>query len=434
LGSIDRSAAAEFAATQICTRAFSWISGKHSIRFGFDGRYYRPAGLVQQTPNSILTFENRFTNQPGAANTGNPVAELMLGIPYTGRATQFAESNGWVSLKYYYYGFYLQDEIRLLPKLTLNIGLRYEYQTPYYERFGDLAIFDPVKGQFYKLDEDIPRLHDPDGNNFAPRVGLAWSVNSKTVIRAGSGVFYGQPRGSEFSSFQLSPPFVIDSTLTSNPNVPELIGRLFPRTQVRDPATGKILLSPNTNVLSLDPKFRTNYTFQWNFGIQRELAAGWLLDTSYVGNSAQKLTGRDLVNQAYVDADPLRPTPVNNRRPNPNIGDVSMVKSLDPSNYHALNVKLNKRFSRGFSVLGGLHVLKSNGNWRRAVRRPVVRKNSVRAPHRCLGGLFDQVILVMQAAKHRCLPDAISGWQLVPVVTDRTLSWLGSGMPGPNEL
>jgi len=353
LGSIDRSAAAEFAATQICTRAFSWISGKHSIRFGFDGRYYRPAGLVQQTPNSILTFENRFTNQPGAANTGNPVAELMLGIPYTGRATQFAESNGWVSLKYYYYGFYLQDEIRLLPKLTLNIGLRYEYQTPYYERFGDLAIFDPVKGQFYKLDEDIPRLHDPDGNNFAPRVGLAWSVNSKTVIRAGSGVFYGQPRGSEFSSFQLSPPFVIDSTLTSNPNVPELIGRLFPRTQVRDPATGKILLSPNTNVFSLDPKFRTNYTFQWNFGIQRELAAGWLLDTSYVGNSAQKLTGRDLVNQAYVDADPLRPTPVNNRRPNPNIGDVSMVKSLDPSNYHALNVKLNKRFSSGFSVLGG---------------------------------------------------------------------------------
>jgi len=331
----------------------SWIRGRHSMRFGFDGRYYRPAGLVQQTPNGILTFENRFTNQPGVAGTGSPVADLLLGLPYTGRATQFAESNGWVSLKYYYTGFYFQDEIRLLPSLTLNAGLRYEYQTPYYERFGDLAIFDPVNARFLKLDEDIERLHDPDRNNFAPRLGIAWTVTPKTVIRTGAGVFYGQPRGSEFSSFQLSPPFVVDSTLTSNPNVPDLIGRLFPQTQVRDRATGRILLSPNTNVFSLDPKFRTNYTVQWNFGIQRELASGWLLETAYVGNSAHKLTGRDLVNQAYLDADPARPTPVISRRPNPNIGDVSMVKSLDPSNYHALNVKLNKRFSGGFSLLGG---------------------------------------------------------------------------------
>lgn len=340
---------------------FSWTTGKHSVRFGFDGRYYRPAGLVQQTPNSILTFENRFTNQPGTAGTGSPVAELLLGLPYTGRATQFAESNGWVSLKYYYTGFYLQDEIRLMPKLTLNLGLRYEYQTPYYERFGDLAIFDHVNARFLKLDEDIKRLHDPDRNNFAPRVGIAWSVAPKTVIRTGAGVFYGQPRGSEFSSFQLSPPFVIDSTLTSSPNVPDLIGRLFPQTQVRDRSTGRILLSPNTNVFSLDPKFRTNYTFQWNFGIQRELANGWLLDTAYVGNSAQKLTGRDLVNQAFVDADPLRPTPVINRRPNPNIGDVSLVKSLDPSNYHALNVKLNKRFAEGLSLLAGYTYSKAMG-------------------------------------------------------------------------
>ena len=90
----------------------SWVRGKHSMKFGFDGRYYRPAALVQQTPNSILTFENRFTNQPGVARSGNAVADLVLGQPYTGRATLFAESNGWVTLKYYYTGFYVQDEIR----------------------------------------------------------------------------------------------------------------------------------------------------------------------------------------------------------------------------------------------------------------------------------------------------------------------------------
>lgn len=329
----------------------SWVRGKHSMKFGFDGRYYRPAGLVQQTPNSILTFENRFTNAPGVARTGNAVADLVLGLPYTGRATLFAESNGWVSLKYYYTGFYVQDEIRLNAKLTLNMGLRYEYQTPYYERFGDLAIFDLYGSRFLKLDEDIKQLHRPDKNNFAPRVGIAYSMTPKTVIRAGFGTFYGQPRGSEFSSFQLSPPFVIDTTLTSNPNVPDLVGRLFPRVQVRD-AAGKILLAPNVNVFSLDANWRTNYTWQWNFGIQRELANGLLWETGYVGNAAHKMTGRDLPNQAFLDADPARPTPVINRRPNPNIGDVSYVSALDNSNYHSLNVKLNKRFAGGFSLLG----------------------------------------------------------------------------------
>jgi hypothetical protein len=321
------------------------------VKFGYDGRYYRPAALVQQTPNSILTFENRFTNQPNVAGTGSAVADLLLGLPYTGRATQFAESNGWVSLKYFYHGIYVQDEMRLSQRLTMNLGLRYEYQTPFYERFGDLAVFDPVNARFLKLNEDIENLHAPDRNNFAPRVGIAYSATPKFVIRAGGGVFFGQPRGSEFSSFQLSPPFVIDSTLTSNPLVPDLVGRLFPRPQVRD-ASGRILLSPNTNVFSIDPNFRTNYTYQWNFGLQYELREGWLLETGYVGNSAHKLTGRDLVNQALPDPDPTRPTPVIDRRPNPNIGDVSMVKSLDNSNYHALNVKLNKRYSSGFSILG----------------------------------------------------------------------------------
>lgn len=330
---------------------FSWIKGRHTMKMGFDGRYYRPAGQVQQTPNSILTFENRFTNQPGVAGTGNAVAELLLGFPYSGRATQFAESNGWVTLKYYYFGGYFQDEIRLTSKLTVNLGLRYEYQTPYYERFGDLASFDYINGRFLKLDEDIDRLHDPDYNNFAPRIGIAYTLTPKTVIRTGFGVFYGQPRGSEFSSFQLSPPFIVDTTIVSNPNVPDLIGKLFPRTQVRD-AAGKILLSPNTNVFALDTHFRTNYTFQWNFGIQREVANNLLFEVGYVGNGAHKLTGRDLPNQAFLDADPTRPTPVLNRRPNPNIGDVSMVSSLDNSNYHALTVKVNKRYSNGFSLLG----------------------------------------------------------------------------------
>lgn len=340
---------------------FSWVAGKHTIKLGFDGRYYRPAGKVQVTPNSVLTFQNRYTAQPGVARSGSSTADLLLGAVFSGRATAFAESNGLVSLKYFYTGFYVQDEIRLARTLTLNLGLRYEYQAPYKERYDDLIIFEPVAGRFLELGRDIERLHDRDGNNFAPRLGISWTVTPRTVIRAGAGVFYGQPRGSEFTSFQLSPPFVVDSTLNSNPNVPDLAGRLFPAPQVRNPATGAINFFPTTNVFTLDQRFRTNYTYQWNFGIQREIAGNTVLEVGYVGNTARKLTGRDLVNQAFPDPDPTRPTPVQSRRPNPAIGDVSVVKSLDNSNYHALNVRADKRFSNGFSILGAYTWSKAMG-------------------------------------------------------------------------
>ncbi|MPY87686.1 MAG: TonB-dependent receptor plug domain-containing protein [Luteitalea sp.] len=339
---------------------FTWIAGKHAIKFGFDGRYYRPAGLVQVTPNGILTFENRFATQPGVTGTGNAVADMLLGAVSTARATTFAESNGQVSLKYFYTGYYVQDEIRLAGNLTLNLGLRYEYQTPFKERFNDLAIFDPDTARFLEMGKDIDDLHESDRNNFAPRVGMAWTVAPHTVMRAGAGLFYGQPRGAEFTSFQLSPPFVLDQTLTADPNVPDLGGQLFPAPQVRD-AAGNIIVSPTTNVFTLDPAFRTNYTWQWNLGVQREIMPNVLLDVAYVGNSAHGLTGRDLVNQAFQDPDVSQPTPVQSRRPNPNVADVNVVKSIDGSQYHALNIKLDKRFSHGLSVLGAYTWSKATG-------------------------------------------------------------------------
>ena len=180
---------------------YSWIHGQHSWKFGFDGRYYRPASRVQQTPNGILTFANLFTTQPGVANTGSAIADLLLGAPYTIRATQLAESNGQVSLKYYYYGFYGQDEIRLRSNLVINVGLRWEYQTPYKERYGDLASLDFTHTQMIKQNDGIGALNYADRNNFAPRLGIAYTLNSKTVIRTGAGVFYGSPRGSESDRF-----------------------------------------------------------------------------------------------------------------------------------------------------------------------------------------------------------------------------------------
>lgn len=339
---------------------FSWIHGRHNFKFGFDGRYYRPSQRVQQTPNGAFTFANQFTNQPGVPGTGSAVADLLLGDPNNVRATQFGQSNGWVSLKYRYYGMYFQDEFRVSPKLTLNLGLRYEYQTPYNERYGDLALFDLSQTKFLLLGKDISGLNPPDRNNFAPRIGAAYSLNQKTVIRIGGGVFYGEPRGNEFGSFQLSPPFVLDTTIVSSALVPDLVGRAFPAPNIRD-ASGNIIVTPNTNIFSMQPNFRTNYTYQWTFNIQRQLGSGWLAEVGYVGNSAHRLTGRVLANQASPDIDPTRPTPIASRRPNPNVGDVSYVASIDNSNYHGLEAKLNKRFGNGLSIIAAYTFSKAMG-------------------------------------------------------------------------
>nr|MDQ2898201.1 hypothetical protein [Acidobacteriota bacterium] len=115
------------------------------------------------------------------------------------------------------------------------------------------------------------------------------------------------------------------------------------------------------NVFALDPNFRTNYTYNWNLTIQREIVHSVLLEVGYVANSAHKLTGRSLVNQAVLDPDPTHPTPVITRRPNPNIADVSLIEALDNSNYNSLAVKLNKRFSSGFSLLGAYTYSKALG-------------------------------------------------------------------------
>ena len=96
-------------------------------------------------------------------------------------------------------------------------------------------------------------------------------------------------------------------------------------------------MTPNTNVFSIEPGgFPTNYTFQWNLNIQRELLGDWMLEVGYLGNSAHKLTGRVLANQAMPDADPLHPTSIASRRPNPAVGDVSYVPpSINRTTMHS---------------------------------------------------------------------------------------------------
>lgn len=322
----------------------SWQRGRNALKAGLVVRHFRPKLRALLTPNGILNFENRFSGQIGVAGTGSPIADFVLGYPLSARVGTPIETNGFVDLVYNSYGVYVQDDIKVNPKLTLNLGLRYEYQTPIRERSNAARSWSVEEQRFLEVGRDIPSLTKPDRNNFAPRLGAVYSLTPKTVVRAGAGVFYGFVRGDEYPIYQLNPPFSNDVTINSDPIRPTLLPEaLFPV-----PST---LLRPGTSIFSLYYDFSANYTYQWNVTIQQELLANLAVEVSYIGSASRNLTGRDLPNQAFPDADLSRPTPVQGRRPFPAFGDMSIAGALDSANYNALQVKLERRYRGGLSLL-----------------------------------------------------------------------------------
>lgn len=332
----------------------TWQRGRHTLKAGGVARFFRPALRALLTPNGVLNFQNRFSSQIDTPGTGSPIADFVLGYPLSARVGTPIETNGFVNLAYSSYGVYLQDDVKVNPRLTLNLGLRYEYQTPIRERFNAARSWSVEEQRFLEVGSDIPSLTKPDRNNFAPRVGAAYSLTPRTVVRAGAGVFYGFIRGDEYPIYQLNPPFSNDVTLNSDPVRPTLVpGVLFPV-----PST---VLRPGTSIFSLYYDLPASYTYQWNLTVQRELLTNLSLEVSYVGSASRNLTGRDLPNQALPDADLSRPTPIQSRRPFPAFGDMSIAGALDSANYNALQVKVERRYRGGLSILGAFTYGKALG-------------------------------------------------------------------------
>jgi hypothetical protein len=144
--------------------------------------------------------------------TGNDLADLLLGLPQEAFANQAGGKGFSMNLLNGEYSFYFQDNIKILPSLTLNAGFRYEYVQWPLEKNDELATWNFEKGFLDFAGKDISRrIAPPDRNNWGPRLGLAYTVAKKTVIRAGSGVTYGNFRQWEISLFHFNPPFLYDN-------------------------------------------------------------------------------------------------------------------------------------------------------------------------------------------------------------------------------
>lgn len=377
------------------------VLGRHNLKFGGEARRWDWAFVQSNTAAGQFNFDNVFTSAnplaPGA--TGYPFASYMLGTPASGSLAGAART--WQQL--YYQGYYLADSYRVTNKLTLNLGVRLDVIGSFSERYDRIATFDPkatdplaqrtglpLKGQLELVNTpQYPSRNQLGSAKYAPapRLGYAWSLNSKTVVRGGYGLSWVSP---EQINYSLAPfqSFVNAATTTM---VTSANGGLTPLNTLGNPFPGGVLQPIGHN-----PALLTNYEGQsfnaaipgppypyiqqWNTEIQRELPSGMIYTIAYAGSKATHLAYSVIqINQIpdqYRALGPALLTPVANPfygaipssagtlglptvtqgqllRPYPqyqNIGN--SAPDIGNSTYHSLQMRLEKRFGAGGTITG----------------------------------------------------------------------------------
>lgn len=371
----------------------------HSTKFGLD---YRMTNWNRLVPGNAgpgdFAFSPVFTQQDPFANasadrSGTAMASLLLGAPASG-SLGYASP---VSMRNHYAALFVQDEWKVRPRLTVSFGLRYELETPWTERYNRISSgFDygaafPVRVpgldlrgglRFAGVEGSSNRGGPLDGNNFGPRIGIAWLITPKTVIRAGYGLFFSQQSYNtaflgEVDTFGAVTPFV--GTNDNGATIARTLRNPFPNGTVpASGATGGLGTLFGNNVSFYDPARVSPYNQQGQFSIQRELPWRMLIDAAYVGMLSLKQFESFNLNER-PDRFLALGTAENTRVPNPFFGLAPANSTLGAANtivqsrlwpaypqfatltvngantgranYHAFMLKVEKRFSHGFGTL-----------------------------------------------------------------------------------
>ncbi len=358
---------------------YSWSWGRHSLKSGYE--YLRINTDVQDT-NPLMgldTYSGQFSRPAGAlANNLYNLADFLFGA----RSQYELADLLVVNLRQRLHYAYVQDDFKVRSRLTLNLGVRYEFSTPIYEAQNRLSNYDPETNSIIRATDGSlyqRGLVDPDYNNFAPRIGFAYNLFDKMVLRGGYGIGYVHfNRLGSADLLATNFPQVTRANITQDAS--HLTGGLctgnnfsgcFRTTQAGYP-TGL----PNNVTLFIPRDKGTPYIQNWQFSIQRELTKNMLIDVAYVGNHAVKMVLLADVNQArpltaaelLLPAAP-RPT-LDQRRPIAGFRSISGVLPAAFSNYHALQIKFERRFSKGLYLLNSFTWSKAIDNVSQVLEEP----------------------------------------------------------------
>ena len=338
--------------------SLSKIMSKHTIKVGME--YLDERSLDDSNYTSNLYFYPSATDDPqNSGSTGSTLASLLLGLPgggsrelgdtsFYGRAQRFQP--------------YVQDDIKLLRNLTVNLGLRYEYDQWPVELYDRIGAFDPTTppngaylwaghNQITGQGPNTRRsLVDPDFNNFAPRLGLSYGITPQTTFRVGFGLFYSSNYRWEAQGERGNWPYAISNNLSGENTDTDGPGTLTPITTFFSPA---VLPGPGTTPSSLftvGRHNRTPYTEQWNGGVQRMLSPSTMLEVNYVGSLGLKESMYNDLNAALPGpGDPgtaAHPDPYGNL-----YGSMWYIINASNASYNSLQIKLEKRLSHGLQFL-----------------------------------------------------------------------------------
>ena len=317
-------------------QALSWIQGRHEMKFGFDFLTRRFAFFSPTYPVGQFTMNGAYTNYG--------FADMLYGHPINSTL----DITKFFSLSRYQPAWYVQDNIRITSKLTMNFGLRDDIITGWKERHDRLAGFVPTGGGNLVTVPNAPftsgSVVDSHFDNMAPRFGFAYNVAPKTVIRGGAGIFYAFQGVTSDKSPAKNPPFSGSLKVSNSAN--DFAGAK-PISQGFPAARPDLFPIAGMAYVWYPQDYKTPSMNEWNVNVQRELWASTVLSVAYVGGKGTHVLAFPNVNQPVPGA-----TPIVNRRPYPNLGDGSGVVPWGDSTYHSLQVVGERRMTKGLTVLG----------------------------------------------------------------------------------
>jgi Carboxypeptidase regulatory-like domain/TonB dependent receptor len=313
----------------------SYIHGQHLIKFGIDFRF------TQQNAFRDVESRGRLQFSPFGQITGNALGDLLLGFPLL---TSVARVDNPQQIRTESYNFYVNDNFRVKPSLTLIGGLRYEYNSPPVDKQDRANLYDVATRSLVPVGTNgVPRSgFEPDRNNFAPRVGFAWTIgpDQAIVLRGGYGIYYDQSPLAPAEALYFNSPYFDNNIFFSLPGLPLTLSNPFP---------SFFPLPLPDSALAIQRDLRTGYMQHWNLNVQRQLGEKSVLELAYVGSKGTKLlTARD-INQPQPSVLPpgLPVVP----RPDPRFDDIDLLESRANSNYNALQARFQQRLVRGLTSL-----------------------------------------------------------------------------------
>jgi hypothetical protein len=359
---------------------YSWIQGRHAFKAGYEFLAIRTEVLDVNPLYGQDTYSGQFS-KPTCAQLGQAagctvaadatsynVADFIFGVPSAINLGSPFVSN----MRQHVTSLYFQDDWRVSPKLTANLGLRYEFATPIFERDNNYSNFDPTTNSMKKAaagDLYSRSLVHPDQKDFGPRLGLAYSLDDKTVVRSSYGIsytFFNRP-GSAMEAINAPQALfgVLNQTMPQGGPAPATFLTTLNSfsTGIADPSS---FIPANSNVVYIDPNTKWPYVQNWFVSVQRQLAKNTVLELAYNGNHALRLPILADFNQAAPNL-PGGTLGVQARRPIPTFGPITWVDPVGNNHYNGFSARLEHSYTDGLYFLNSFTWGKALGDSEQAL-------------------------------------------------------------------